>query len=84
MNIQVEVDITPEELRRLMGLPDLQAFHESLLEQIRERMLAGYDGYDPLKLFQPYMSSAVASWETFQKLFGAALQGVAKSSPDAK
>ena len=73
MKINVELDITPEELRKLFGLPDVEAFQRELMDDIRERMASGAEGYDPVKLFQPYLSGTLASWDLFQKaLAGAA------------
>jgi hypothetical protein len=67
MKITVDLDITPEELRKLFGLPDVEAFQRQLMDDIRERMAAGAEGYDPIKLFQPYLSGTLASWDLFQK-----------------
>jgi hypothetical protein len=75
MNIKIDIEMTPEEMRRLIGLPDVAAFQQQLLDDIRQRMVEGVEGYDPLKLFQPYMSGTLASWEMFQKLFSAAAKG---------
>jgi hypothetical protein len=75
MKINVDLDITPEEIRRLMGLPDVQAFQQQLLDDIRERMREGAEGYDPLKLFQPYLASSIAGMDMLQKLFAAGLGG---------
>ena len=72
MNVKIDVDITPEEMRKLLGLPDVEAFQQQMLEDIRKRMMEGVDGYDPLKLFQPYLSGTAASWDLFQKMFAAA------------
>ena len=68
MKITVDVDISPEEVRKLFGLPDVEAFQRQLMDDIRERMNAGVEGYDPLRVFQPYMAGTLASWEFFQKL----------------
>jgi hypothetical protein len=35
MKISVDVDCTPEEARRFMGLPDLTAVHEAYLSRMR-------------------------------------------------
>lgn len=67
MNIRIDIDMTPEEMRRLMGLPDVQPFHDELVEKLREQLRAGAEGYDPLSLFKPYMNSAVNSMEMFQR-----------------
>jgi hypothetical protein len=38
MKINVEVDCTPEEARRAMGLPDISPLHEKYVEMLREAM----------------------------------------------
>ncbi|KAA6186569.1 hypothetical protein F2Q65_04115 [Thiohalocapsa marina] len=80
MNIRIDIDITPDEMRKLMGLPDVEAFQRQLMDDIRERMNQGVEGYDPLKLFQPYLSSSLAGMEMIQKLMTAGLGGGAKKS----
>lgn len=72
MNVKIDIDITPEEMRKLFGLPDVEAFQRQVMDDIRQRMLEGADGYDPLKLFQPYLTGTLASWDIFQKMFAAA------------
>ena len=84
MNIKLDVDITPEEMRRLMGLPDMESFHQEILDKIRERMEAGMEGYDPLNLFQPYLYGSVAGMDAFQKMMGAMMGGYTGSSDDRK
>lgn len=81
MKVSVDVDITPEELRKLFGLPDVEGFQRQLMEDLRERIASGAEGYDPVKLFQPYISGSLASWDLFQKfLLNAA--SVATTSAD--
>jgi len=73
MNVKIDVDVTPEEMRKLLGLPDVETFQREMLEDIRKKMMEGADGYDPIKFFQPYLSGSVASWDMFQKMFTAAV-----------
>jgi hypothetical protein len=75
MNIRIDIDVTPEEMRKLMGLPDVEAFNRELLEQVRERMLAGAEGYDPLSLFQPYLNTSMAGMDALRKMMAAAMGG---------
>jgi hypothetical protein len=72
MNVKIDIDISPDEVRKLFGLPDVEAFQRQLMDDIRARMAEGVEGYDPLKLFQPYLSSTLASWDTFRKMLTAA------------
>lgn len=41
MKINVEIDCTPEEARKVMGLPDLSPLHDVYLAQMRETMQNG-------------------------------------------
>ena len=41
MKITVDVDCTPEEVRRFMGLPDLSSVHEAYLARMRSTVEQG-------------------------------------------
>jgi hypothetical protein len=82
MNIKIDIDVTPEEMRKLMGLPDVERFQNQLMEDIRERINQGVEGYDPLKLFQPYLNSSLAGMDMIQRLFTASLPGASGKSGD--
>lgn len=41
MKISVDVDCTPEEARRFMGLPDMTAVHEAYLSRMRQAIEQG-------------------------------------------
>ena len=41
MKFHVEIDCTPEEVRRLMGLPDMSSLHDSYQQQIKDLMSKG-------------------------------------------
>ncbi len=73
MKISVDLDITPVEMRKLMGLPDVEPFQQELMDELRAKMKAGVAGYDPLQLFQPYVASTLASWDAMQKLMRGAV-----------
>ena len=75
MNIRIDIDITAEEMRKLMGLPDVETFNRELMDSMLERMKAGAEGYDPLTLFQPYLNQTMAGMEAFRKVMGAAMGG---------
>ena len=68
MKFKVDIDMTPEELRKVLGLPDVQQFQKDMMDKITEQMEAGVEGYDPLTLFKPYLTSGLGSMEALQKL----------------
>ena len=85
MNIRVDVDMTPEEMRKVLGLPDVQQFQKDMMAKITEQMEAGVEGYDPLTLFKPYMTSGVGSMEALQKLMlGLMTSGLSGSTDNKK
>jgi hypothetical protein len=68
MKVNIEVDMTPDEFRKAMGLPDVQKFQEELMTKIRQQMEEGVDGYDALSLMKPFVGQSFDSVETYQKL----------------
>jgi hypothetical protein len=41
MKFNIEIDCTPEEVRRLMGLPDLTPVHDAYLDKIKDSLTKG-------------------------------------------
>jgi hypothetical protein len=67
MKINIELDMTPEEARRLMGLPDVTALQSEMLEGMRRRMKAAVDTSDPQALLKAWMPLGAQGFEQFQK-----------------
>ena len=57
MKFSIDLDITPEEFRRVLGLPDVQELHQEMLAKVREQMSA--EGFDPAAMFKLYTSGSV-------------------------
>lgn len=75
MKISVNVDCTPEEARRLMGLPDLTEIHEVYLERMRKLVEEGAGGDGMAALLQswaPMGESGMAMWRTLMENMGGA------------
>lgn len=77
MKINVEFDLTPDEFRQSLGLPDVEAFQKNLLENIQRQMESGVEGYDPMSLMRPYLqqpmmqqglSQGLANFGTYQQM----------------
>ncbi|WP_028468949.1 DUF6489 family protein [Neptunomonas japonica] len=79
MNFKVDVEMTPNELRQVMGLPDVGSLQDEMIAKVREQMDAGAEGYDPLTLLKPYITNSVGSMESLQKLIFNMMQGYGKS-----
>ena len=69
MKIQLEFDITPQEARKMMGLPDVEALQEKIIDLVYEEMKKGIQGIkDPEKLFQRFMPMGAQGMEHLQKI----------------
>lgn len=69
MKINIEFDMTPEELRRTMGLPDVQEFQNEVMKNMMDKMMSGEEGYDAASLFKPMMAESMKSMDQVQKTF---------------
>ncbi|MCD8513330.1 MAG: DUF6489 family protein [Nitrincola sp.] len=68
MKFTIDIEMTPEELRESLGLPDVSSLHDEMINTIRDRMHQGVEGYDPVTLFKPFLTSGLGTVEGFQKL----------------
>jgi hypothetical protein len=76
MKMTVEVDCTPEEARRFLGLPDVSALNEMLVRE----MQSGMHALAPEELVRNWMAFGAGAQEQFAKLMQAGLQAAAASA----
>ncbi len=75
MKITVNIDCTPEEARRLFGLPDVAPLHEAFLAAARTRMDEALAGLDADAFFKAWAPQGLAAWEQWQKIWREAAAG---------
>lgn len=73
MKMTVEVDCTPEEARRFLGLPDVSAFNDALVKE----MQANLHALEPAEVMKNWMSFGLGAQEQFAKLMQAGMQAAA-------
>ena len=76
MKITINVDCTPEEARRYMGLPDVAPMQEAMLKEMQEQMMANVKAMQPAEMMQTWMPTGVESWLDLQKQFWAQMMSV--------
>jgi len=64
MKIHIEMDMTPEEARTVMGLPDVKALNEQMLEEMCRRMREASDPEALIKLWAP-MGQGLEQFQKF-------------------
>ncbi len=77
MKITINVDCTPEEARRYMGLPDVGPMQEELLKQMQERLLANVDSMQPTEMLKTWWPMGMDHWLELQKALWTQMSSVA-------
>lgn len=80
MKLKLDVEATPAELRAFFGLPDVEPLQREMMEVVRERMMAGMEGFDPLALMKPFLPAHLQSMDAFQRQFWDAFAGAQKKN----
>jgi hypothetical protein len=75
MKVTVEVDCTPLEARAFLGLPDVTALNEAVVEEMQARMKANMAALAPEELMKNWMAFGGQAQEQFRKLMAAATSG---------
>ncbi len=78
MKFNIEADATPEELRRLMGLPDLTGVHDVYLDRMKEMMTKGLTPEMVEGMVRNWMPGGGASIDFVRDLVGGFASGAAK------
>ncbi|HEY3947942.1 DUF6489 family protein [Phenylobacterium sp.] len=73
MKMTIEVDCTPEEARRFLGLPDVSALNDQLVSEMSKRVEANMALVSPDELMKNWMSFGQGAQEQFRKLMEAGL-----------
>ena len=67
MKISVDVDCTPEEARRFLGLPDLTPVHEAYVERmtkVASEGLTADSAAEMMKAWGPMNEAGMAMWRS--------------------
>ena len=82
MKITINIDCTPEEARRYMGLPDVAPMQEAMLEQMQERMMANVNAMQPDEMIKTWVPMGMESWLALQKTFWTQMTSAGTKSDD--
>jgi Family of unknown function (DUF6489) len=65
VKVNIEIDMTAEEARKVMGLPDVSKLQEKFVAELQKRMMAAFDTSDPEAMMRAWMP--MGGVEQFQK-----------------
>lgn len=84
MKISVDIDCTPEEARRFMGLPDMAPVHDVYLNRLKSTMDTGMSPdvvAQVVRQWAPMGEAGLALWRQISEQMG---PGSGKGQPPAK
>ena len=73
MKMSIEIDCTPEEARRFLGLPDVTALNAQLVDEMSKRVSANMAMLSADELVKGWMSFGAGAQEQFRKLMEAGM-----------
>lgn len=90
MKVNIVIDMTPEEARAFMGLPDVVPLQTRMMEEMQSRMKAAFDAGDPEGMMKAWMpmfgaNGGAEAFQKFQKLmWDTAAAALGQPKKDAK
>jgi hypothetical protein len=78
MKMTIEVDCTPEEARRFLGLPDVSALNDHLVAEMKSRIDSNMAMISPDELVKNWMSFGAGAQEQFRKLMEVGLSAASQ------
>lgn len=74
MKIRIDLDLTPEEARAMLGLPDVAPMQARLMEETEARLREAMSLMEPDALMKSWLPLGVQGLEQFQRFFKAAVE----------
>lgn len=84
MKVNIEVDMTPDEARRMMGLPDVTQLQSAMMAEMEKRMKAALDTSDPDAMVKAWFMPGVQGFEAFQRLLWDSARKAAASAAEGR
>ncbi len=82
MKVTINIDCTPEEARRYMGLPDVAPMQEAMLKEMQEQMMANVTSMQPTEIMKTWLPMGIEGWLELQRAFWTQMASVGASSDD--
>lgn len=74
MKIKIEVDLTPIEARRFLGLPDVEPMQDALMKQLQGQLSKSLTMMDPEQILKTWMPMGAQGLGEIQRMAWSAAQ----------
>lgn len=83
MKVTVDIDLTPEEARTMLGLPDMEPMQEAVMKRLEEKMVESLDEMSqPDYLFKRFFPVGMQGMEEFGRMTTEVMSKSMKSNPE--
>ena len=69
MKVSIDIDCTPEEARRFLGLPDVTPINEAIVSELTRRAGEMAENMDAEKIMTQWMTAGAQGFGDLQKAF---------------
>lgn len=85
MQIKIEIDVKPEELRRFLGLPDVAGLQDDVVQFLREKIGSASENFDPAAFVRGNldMLKRVPAWRKLMDTLGPQKEPEPDAGPEA-
>ena len=70
MKVNVTFECTPEEMRSVCGLPDVQPVQEAVMAELQGKLKTGLAAMEPAEFFRSMVNQYVGGMEQLQGFLG--------------
>lgn len=76
MKIKIEFDLTPEEFRESIGLPNVAGLQEKVVKAMSERITNGVKDVNVPVLLEGWLTQGIATSRQLQNIFSSAVSDI--------
>ena len=76
MKIKVEFELTPQEFRETLGLPNISALQDETLAMLRDRITSDVENIDVAHIIESWFSQGIAASRKVQELVVSAASSI--------
>lgn len=69
MKVTFDIECTPEEARKFLGLPDVAPVQEAMMQQLQDKMQDNLNAMDPETMMKTWFPAAVQNMTDMQAMF---------------
>lgn len=82
MKIKVEFELTPQEFRETLGLPNISALQDETLAMLRDRITNDVENIDVAHIIESWFSQGIAASRKVQELVVSAASSILDGEED--